>query len=192
MRARLGVMSAVVLSAALAGSSCGDSTPSPAAPSASPAPAATPAPPAVTARPGIPVQLVGVWNLGLRLTEVTGAGCVADTLRAQMEEAATYSLSITDTGLVTIASPSDGLSCRFTAEADGDDGFKVYGFYSCAGEPRIFRCADGTQYRFISFGQDITGRLAGSQIGGTWTVDWYEIPDDRSYVFVKAQFTGTR
>jgi hypothetical protein len=44
----------------------------------------------------------------------------------------------------------------------------------------------------ISFGQDMTGRLAGSQIGGTWTVDWYEIPDDRSYVCVKAQFTGTR
>ena len=31
----------------------------------------------------------------------------------------------------------------------------------------------------ISFGQDMTGCLAGSQIGGTWTVDWYEIPDDR-------------
>ena len=196
MRAWRSIVPTAALTAAVLVASCGDgstpsSVPSPAAPSASPASTPTPTP----STPRLSPDLVGVWNLSLRITEATGVGCVAETFRARIGEPDAYSLSIRDTGQVTISSPADGLSCSFTAKADGDNGFTTYGvpgFYTCVGEPRTYKCADGTERRYYSFGQDIDGKVSGGRITGTWMVFWYDVTSDALYVEAKAQFSGVK
>lgn len=196
MRAWQGVVSTAAFTAVVLVAACGDgstpsSVPSPAAPSASPAPTSTPTPPT----PRLSSDLIGVWNLSLRITEATGAGCVAEAFRARIGEPDAYALSISGTGQVTISSPSDGLSCSFTAKGDGDNGFTTYGvpgFYTCVGEPRTYTCADGTERRYYSFGQDIDGKVSGGRITGTWMVFWYDVTSDALYVEAKAQFSGAK
>lgn len=194
MRARLDVMSAVAIIVASLGAACGDSRSAPAAPSAAPAPA-QPAPAPTAPTPRLSSEVAGVWNLSLRITETTGVGCVADAFRAGSAEPDAYSLSVQDTGQVTISSRSDALSCSFTAVADGDSGFTTYGvpgFYTCVGEPRTYKCADGTEHRYFSFGQDIGGKVSGGRISGTWLVFWVKVGNDSQFVEAKAQFSGTR
>jgi len=196
MRAWQGVVSTAAFTAVVLVAACGDgstpsSVPSPAAPSASPAPTSTPTP----STPRLSSDLVGVWNLSLRITEATGAGCVAEAFRARIGEPDAYSLGISDSGQVTISSPSDGLSCSFTAKADGDNGFTTYGvpgFYTCVGEPRTYTCADGTERRDYSFGQDIDGKVSGGRITGTWMAFWYDVTSDALYVEAKAQYSGAK
>jgi len=184
---------AATLVAALLGFACDSATPSPAAPTQSPAATtstATPTPPA----------LVGVWNVKVELTAVTadlvgpsGFSCVGETMRSRIGEPNPYSLSITDNGKVTIASASGDYRCSFTPVMDGS-GFTTFGkggTYSCAGEPQAFRCGDGTTYVLHSFGQDLEGRVSGSDITGMWEIFWYTQGLEDG-VEVKLQFAGSR
>jgi len=189
MRTRLWVLSAAVLFAACVGAGCSsDSAPSPSAPSVSPAPAqTTPAP--------LTEQLVGVWSLTMSVSEAAGAGCLAEAVRAQVGAASAYSLMILESGQVTLKSSSDALSCVFVVKTDGEAGFTTHGengFYQCTGEPRSYQCADGTEVRYISWGQDIDGRVSGSRLSGTWSAAWFEVGKDGPGVESEAQFSGTR
>ena len=185
------VVPAAIVVAALLGSSCESTTPSPVAPTQ--APAATTA-----ARTPTPPAIAGVWNVTVWLTDVAepsgGSSCVAETMRSQLGARSQHSLSIADDGVVTVASASRDYLCTFTPLMD-NSGFTTYdqrGYYSCAGEPKRFRCADGTTYDLISLGQNISGRVSGAEIAGTWDISWSPRDDSFGGVSVKAQFTGTR
>jgi hypothetical protein len=83
----------------------------------------------------------------------------------------------------------------FTPVFDGS-GFTTHGkpgFYTCEHELLEFRCSDGTLHGILSFGEDISGRLSGTEMTGTWDAAWYEeVPPSGYGVEAKAQFTGTR
>ena len=197
MRTRPGVVLAAAFAAACLGAACGDdSTSSPSAPSGSSIPApTTPAPGATTPTRRLSADLVGEWNLSLRVTEAVGTGCVAEAFQARIGQPEAYTLLIRDTGQVTISSPSDGLSCSFTAAADGDNGFTTYGvpgFYTCVGEPRAYACVDGTRHYYISFGQDIGGKVSGGRLAGSWTVFWFDRSNDALNVEATYEFSGGR
>ena len=195
MLTRSTIIPVAILVAALVGPACDSPAQSPAAPTQSPD-ATTPAPTVSSTPP--PPELVGVWQVMVRLTDVTtlenGAACIAETMRSQADTPIQYSLSITDTGRVTIANASGDYSCSFSPVMDGS-GFTTYGkggYYDCTGEPQVFRCGDGATHTLISFGQDISGRVSGAEITGTWEIFWYSRADPVSGVDVKTQFTGTR
>lgn len=184
------VASCSVLLAALLAWGCGDRNPS--APSPTPSPvASTPAPAPV---PDIS-RLLGVWNITVRLTAVNGKGCVADTMRSQIGVPGRYSLSITqrDSLQVTLKSASQDYACTFTPSADSG-GFTTYGqggYYTCEHPLLEYHCNDGTAHTIFSFGEDISGRLTGSEMSGVWDAVWFE-RDDTYGVEMKAQFTGSR
>ncbi len=136
-----------------------------------------------------------MWNLTVRLTAVSGDGCVADTLRSRIGVPAGYSLLITQKPNlnVTLRSASGDYACTFTPVADST-GFSTYGqggYYTCENMPVPFRCPDGTLHGVFSYGEDISGRLSGTEMSGTWDASWF---DDLGFagVEMKAKFTGNR
>lgn len=178
-----------VLLAAVLGLACGDGSPS--APSPVPS---TPPPPAAPPVPDVS-NLLGVWNLMVRVGDISGMGCVADTMRSQIGLPEPYSLSITQTDKVrvTLRSASGDYACTFTPLVDGD-GFTTYGqagTYDCEQLYLNFRCSDGTQHRIFTYGENIAGHLSGAEMNGTWDADWFEelFTDG---VGMKAEFTGTK
>src|SRR5574338_132850 len=177
MSVRLVVLSTVLFTAAF-GLACDDG---PTAPSPTPTPlqpSAPPAPPPPGPAPDFSA-LTGLWNAMVRVTEVTGSGCVADTMRSQMAVPTPYSLSISQqdyTLRVTLKSASGDYACTFTPVADSD-GFTTFGkpgYYTCEQTSVPVRCADGTMHGVFSFGEDISGRLVGAELRGDWAADWFE------------------
>jgi hypothetical protein len=186
------VLSTVLLAAVL-GLACGDDNPA--------APSPVPSPPPSTAPPPVPdvSNLLGVWNLMVRVSDVGGEGCIADTMRSQIGVPERYSLSITqnDKVEVTLRSSSGDYACTFRAVPDSDgNGFTTYGqsgTYKCEHLYLNFRCTDGTEHRIGSYGEDIAGHLSGSEMSGTWDAAWFE--DDLfsgTVAEMKTEFTGTR
>ena len=174
----------LVLLATILGSACGDGTPT--TPSETRAEVTAPPPPAVDFS-----QLVGTWNLTVRLTAVNGTGCVADTMRSQIGVPTSYSMTITAAGKVTLRSESRGYACTFTPVMDSS-GFTTVGhggYYTCEHPIQDFRCRDGAMSRIFTIGEDISGRLSGVEMNGTWDADWFEMPDTVG-VMTKAEFTG--
>lgn len=175
-----------VLLATILFSACGDGTPT--------MPSETHA--EVTALPppgGDFSQLVGTWNLTVRLTAVNGTGGVADTMRSQIGVPTSYSMTITEAGKVTLRSDSRGYACTFMPLMD-NIGFTTYGhggYYTCEHPVQDFRCSDGTIRRIFTIGEDISGRLSGIGMNGTWDAVWFEMPDTVG-VTMKAEFTGGR
>jgi hypothetical protein len=146
-------------------------------------------------------NLVGVWNLEVRVRDVGGEGCIADTMRSQIGVPERYFLSITQNNRVqvTLKSASGDYACTFTAFPDSDgNGFTTYGqsgTYRCDQLYLNFRCTDGTQHRIASYGEDIAGHLSGSEMIGTWDAAWFDSFDEvfsDSVVEMKTDFTGTR
>lgn len=187
MRVKLVLLT--LLLAAVLGSACSDDGPS--APSPAPSPGPSPAPPPA---PDVST-LLGVWNLMVRVTAVSGSGCVADTMRSRIGVPERYSLSITqrDKVEVTLRSASTGRACAFTPFADRN-GFSTYGqggSYTC--EPWFvnFQCTDGTQQSIFTFGENISGGLSGIEMTGRWDATWFERQSD-SGVEMKAEYTGAR
>ena len=184
------VASSSVLVAALFASGCGDGMPSAPSPARSPV-AATPDPgPAPDTS-----RLEGEWNVTVRLTAVSGTGCIADTMRSQIGVASNYSLSVVKKGglMVTLKSASGDYACTFKPVAD-NSGFTTYGqrgYYTCEQFVLAYRCNDGTAHGIFSFGEDISGRLTGNEMSGAWDAVWFE-GDDTHGVEMKTQFTGTR
>jgi hypothetical protein len=190
MLVRLVVLPSVLLAAVLA-LACGEHSPSAPSPIASAAPPPTPSPvPDFSA-------LVGVWNLTVRLTEVKGSGCVADTMRSQIGESKPYTLSITpknSTVSVTLKTASGDRACTFTPVADSS-GFTTYdkgGYYSCEEWYLTYRCSDGTQHHIFSLGEDISGHLSDNEMTGSWDAWWFDGWEDYSGFGMKAQFTATK
>jgi hypothetical protein len=194
MLARLVVRPSVLIAAVLE-VACGGESPS--APSPVPSSIASAAPPPAPSPVPDFSAIVGVWNLTVHLTEVTGSGCVADTMRSQIGRPKPYTLSVTprnSTVSVTLKSASGDRACTFTPVADSS-GFTTYGkggYYSCEEWYLAFRCSDGTQHNIFSLGEDISGHLTDNGMTGAWDASWFDGWEDYSGVEVKAQFTGTR
>lgn len=116
-------------------------------------------------------------------------------MRSQIGVPNSYSLSITQTGKVTLRSTSGDYACTFTPVFDST-GFTTYGHggvYTCEHELLEFRCSNGTLHGILSFGEDISGRVSGTEMTGTWDATWFEdVPPSGYGVEAKAQFTGTR
>ena len=189
MLIRLTVLPSVLL-AAILGLACDDARPSAPSPIA---PIGPPAPPPPAADFS---AIVGMWKLTVRMTDVSGSGCVADTMRSQIGDPMPYTLSITPKGSgvsVTLHNAPNDRACTFTPVADSG-GFTTYnkgGFYDCTEWSRLFRCSDGTVHDIVSMGEDISGRVSGNEMTGTWDASWVEGlagPD----IEMKTQFTGTR
>ena len=116
-------------------------------------------------------------------------------MRSQIGVPADYSLSITQKHNleVTLRSASGDRACTFTPLADST-GFTTYGqggYYTCEAWSLNFRCTDGTLHGMFSYGEDISGRLSGTEMSGTWDAAWFEDSFGMA-VEMKAQFTGTR
>jgi hypothetical protein len=134
-----------------------------------------------------------VWNVTIHLSAVSGSGCVADTMRSQIGVPSAYSLSITQTGLVTLRSAAGEYACTFRPLFDSS-GFTTYGqggFYSCEQTFLDFRCSNGTLHSIFTFGEDISGRVSGTEMTGSWDAFWVEGMND-SGIETKAQFTAAR
>jgi hypothetical protein len=183
----LAFLSAVLVSA------CDDATPS--APSSAARIVGSPAPPP----PAVDLSgLVGVWDITVRLTEVSGRGCVGDTMRSQIGEPAPYSLTLTRRANgnsldVRLVSAAGDYACNFTTVPEDSGGFSTYdevGYFDCDETFRPFRCGDGTARSLFSWGQNIAGRVSGTEISGTWDADWDDMAGDG--VGTKSQFTGRR
>lgn len=180
---------ATVLLATLFVAACGDGTSGPdlVLPSPSPItprePAPAPQPPAVDLS-----AIAGEWNVTLRVTEVAGDGCVADTR-------APYSLSITADGTVTLTGVSGEYSCSFVTRADGSSGFTTDGVtwvnwngFSCKNPTVPVRCGD-FPVDVVPVAQVIDGRVSGNEITGTWGVWWAGSAGEGIFT---TTFTGTR
>ena len=189
MSLRLVVLPTILFTAVL-GLACDDG---PTAPSPTPTPVQPAAPPA-------PVPdfsaLVGTWNLMVRVTEVNGSGCVAETMRSQIGVPKPYLLAISQKDsilTVTLRSASGDYACTFTPVADSSD-FTTFGktaFYSCEQESVPIRCDDGTLHRIFSLGEDISGHVSGTELRGDWAASWFE-GDVAAGVEMKAGFTGSK
>jgi hypothetical protein len=126
-------------------------------------------------------------------------GCVAETMQSRIGVPNSYSLSITERGRVTLTSASGDYSCSFTPSVDSS-GFTTYGVggtFTCKDAVRPFRCDDGTMHRLFSWGQDISGRVSGTEISGTWDANWEDMGSGLSLgsplsLNTKAEFTGKR
>ena len=184
-----------ILFAAVLGLACGDGGPT--APSPTPTPVAPAGPP--PSPPPVPdlSALVGVWNLMIRVTEVNGSGCVAETMRSQIGFPKPYTLAITERPLrVTLKSASGDYACTFTPVPDGS-GFTTYGkggYYTCEHDFVPVHCNDGTLHSVFSFGEDISGYLSGTELRGGWDASWFEgfPPGSNMGVEMKAEFTGSK
>lgn len=197
------VVPPAILLAAVLVSAC-DSFRSPSTPSRAPSRAPSPTPsPTPSPAPDLS-HLVGVWNLTLRLTDVTGGGCVADTMPSQIGVPNRYSLSVTQTGGtvdVTLTSASGDYSSTFTNVFADSSGFTTLGRRdSCltcllgVEVLRDFRCSDGTLNDLISWSQDISARVSGTEISGQWSAAFSDGPPllGTTWVETKAEFTGSR
>jgi hypothetical protein len=118
-------------------------------------------------------------------------------MRSQIGVPMSYSLSIGQSNSVvnvTLKSASGDYACSFTPAAD-ETGFTTYGkggYYTCEQFLRPFRCSNGTAHSLFSFGEDISGKLSGSELAGTWDAWWFDGVDDMFGVGVKAEYTGSR
>jgi hypothetical protein len=132
----------------------------------------------------------------VRVTEVNGSGCVAETMRSQIGVPKPYLLSISQKDFVltvTLKSASGDYACTFTPVADGSDftTFGKPGYYSCEQEFVPIRCADGTLHSLFSFGEDISGHVSGTELRGDWAASWFEGLSVTG-VDMKAGFTGSK
>ena len=165
------LLRSVVLVLAVFVTACGDNAQTPAAPTPTPTPSQTQTP---TPTPTSAFDLspfVGVWNLTLHLTEVKGdSGCIAEAMKSQLEVPSKSSLTITQSS-VTITNPSGDYACTFDSFKTDSSSFTTYGvqgWFTCQSPLLAVRCSDGSTYALFSMGQDISARLSGTEISGTW------------------------
>ena len=199
MPVRLIVLTSILFAAVL-GLACDNNGPT--TPSRTPSAAEPPAPspgPAPGPAPGPDLSaLVGAWNLMVRVTGVTGSGCIAETMRSQIGVPKPYSLSITQTNYtvtVNLKSASGDYACTFTPVVDSS-GFTTYGkggYYTCEQQFVPVSCADGTMHGIVSYGEDISGQLSGTELKGAWDAWWSERLLASGFdVEMKAEYTGSR
>lgn len=194
------IVNVVVVLSATVTLACSERAGSPTAPSSL---ASTSSQPTVQVSPAQPSE---VWNITMRLETASGNECVAETMQSEIGVPKSYTLSVARKGEatvnVTLRSASGDYACTFPAMAE-PDGFTtvgVPGWLSCEapGLIRGFRCSDGTLRDLMSFGENISGRISGTEITGNWSVSWIVIRaggdlggmDDVGSVETVAQFNG--
>lgn len=130
----------------------------------------------------------------------TGDPCLAEAVESLLDDPKGHTVALSKNG--------DGASVRlgsssgifaFTFDRVAVDGSRfttegIGGYYRW--EPlhllEGFRCSDGTAVGLLSFGQDISGTIAGDAIRGTWTASWFDSLEDHANVFTTAHFAGSR
>ena len=172
-----GIVAPLILLSAVLVSACDH--PGPTAPSSTPSPAPAPT----------PVPVTDLWNITARLTAVSGGECVGETMQSQIGIPKSHSLSVTRTGSnveATLKSASGDYACTFTGGNGDASGFTFgqIGYFSCAVgfQVRGFLCGSGERRDMLTLGQDLSGRISGNEISGTWRVDRVVImgPDEPS------------
>ena len=191
------VVPPALLLAAVLVSACDDRSPSAPSPISPLAPSPTPPPASGLS------QLVGVWNLTLRLTEARGDGCAADTMQSRLGAPNRYSLSVKQAGAntvdVTLTSASGDYSCTSMNVRADSSGFTTVGQRppsdTCLWGVvlRDFRCGDET-LDLISWGQDISARVSGTEVSGQWLAGFSDGPPylGTTWSETKAEFAGSR
>jgi hypothetical protein len=153
-------------------------------------PTPPPPPPASDLSP-----FVGVWNVTLHLTEVNGdSGCVAEALKSQLEVPGKSSLTITQSS-VTITNPPGDYACTFNTPKTDSSSFTTYGvpgYFTCQSPTLAVRCSDGSTYDLFSMGQNIAGRISGTEISGTWGADFHHPGTGGSGFLIMTEFKGSR
>jgi hypothetical protein len=96
-----------------------------------------------------------------------------------------------------LESGSHNYDRRFDGVALEGSGFTsegIGGQYSC--KPWYvmegFRCSDERNVSLFTFGQDISGKISGDDISGTWSMAWFDRLNDESALDATAQYTGKR
>lgn len=186
MNAQSSVVAPAIVLVAVLASACDGHSPSAPSPAPSPAPDLS--------------RLLGLWNITVRLTAASGGGCVGETMQSQVGMPKSYSLLIAQNVTkvdVTLTSASGDYACTFTGGSADSSGFSFgpsEGYYSCERGDLIrgFRCANGMLRDIVSLGQNLFGRVSGTEISGTWDVSWVLLSDDGPGVETRAQFTGRR
>ncbi len=181
-----GILRAALLLLTVIACGCGGPPTSPAGPN--------PLPQTQTTTPTFDLSpFVGVWNLTLRLTEVKGdSGCVAETMKSQLGVLSKYSLTITQSS-VTMTNPSGDYACTFDSFKTDSGGFTTYGvpgYFTCQSPTLAFRCSDGTTHDLFSLGQDVAGRLSGTEMSGTWGSSF--VATGVGAVDISAEFKGSK
>jgi hypothetical protein len=149
------------------------------------------------------------WNISVRLTSAAGGECVGETMQSQIGVPKSYTLSIgtaKDSRVdVTLRSTSGDYACTFPAATVGSDGFTTFGvggWMSCETSliVRGFACTNGALRDMMRFGENISGRISGSQLTGEWDVSWIIMEaggdlggrDDVAALETTSQYTGVR
>jgi hypothetical protein len=136
----------------------------------------------------------------MRLTDASGDACLKQAVEALLDAAMGYTISLTHDGhrgSVALESRSHNYDCRFDQVAVAGSGFTsegIAGRYSCNQWLVMegFRCSDDRQVSLFTFGQDISGTIAGDDISGTWSMAWYDILNEESALEATARYTGKR
>ena len=157
-------------------------------------PTLTPTPPSALS------PFVGVWDLTFRETELedTGtSGCVAETMRSQMEVPIKILLTVTEAAM-TISNPWGDYTCTYSDFSADSSGFHLDGHGSfvtsaCTPPTLTFRCSDGTWHSNLwPWGVNLVGRLSGTELSGELGWDWTDLRDTNFFVGSFGEFTGTR
>jgi hypothetical protein len=147
--------------------------------------------------------VVTVWTITASLTGVSGGECVGAAMQSEIGVPKGYTLSIAEKDRlvdVTLRSLSGDFACTFTDVPGDSTGFSTFGaggYFSCAagGARHGFLCANGTQRNLFALGQNISGRVSGTDISGAWNVSWDVMRSDDSSIGAletTAVFTGRR
>ena len=187
------LLRSVVLVLAVFVTACGDNAQTPAAPTPTPPQTQTPTP-----TPIPPFDLspfVGVWNLTMHLTEMkSDSECIAEAMKSQLQVPSKSSLRITK-NTVTITNPSGDYACTFDNFKTDSSSFTtsgVQGWFTCQSPTLAVRCSNGSTYELFSWGQDISARLSGTEISGTWGSVFDYGRTGNSGVEITAEFKGSR
>jgi hypothetical protein len=136
----------------------------------------------------------------MRLSDTSGDACLKEAVESLLEASMGYTISLTHdghSGSVSLESRSHNYDCQFDRVAVEDSGFTsegIPGQYSCKQLYVMegFRCANGRQVSLFTFGQDISARISGDDISGTWLMSWFDQLNDDSALEATARYTGKR
>jgi hypothetical protein len=136
----------------------------------------------------------------MRLSDASGDACVKEAVESLLGASMGYTISLTHdghSGSVLIESHSHIFDCQFDHVEVEDSGFTsegVQGQYSCSPlyVMEEFRCTNGRYVSLFTFGQDISGRISGDDITGTWLMSWFDRRDNNVALEATAQYTGKR
>jgi hypothetical protein len=143
-------------------------------------------------------QIVGTWNLDLRLTEIRVEGniygdksCVADTMRSEIGVSRPYLLTLTDAAHAMLKDLSSNYSADFPIWAEGPKfGDPPIGYFDS--EILVVPCSDGPEHRLFPYAGGILGQLSGQELSGTWAMALMDLDDVSPSVHFTATFTGKR